>query len=144
MQTTRMRIGDNNNKGLILTPQNKYRSHACIPVVLYQLGSESVMSRTTCISLLLLALQLLTSSLSLHASLLNDKLPVTETQLPHNGLRELQSRLRLRRKTPKVDTSSPKEYMMHLRDSLTDTDGKPRTDTDDPTNVWCLLDKGAS
>lgn len=103
-----------------------------------------MMPATTWISLLLLGLQLVTSSSSLRASLLNDKLPVTEAQLPHNGLHELQNRLRLRRTAPNVDTSSPKEYMMHLRDSLTDADGKPRTDTDDPTNVWCLLDKGAS
>lgn len=103
------------------------------------------MLKATYISLLLLVLQLLTSSSSLHTSLLSDQLPVTETQLPHNGLRELQARLRLRRKAPEnVDTSSPKEYMIHLRDSLTDANGKPRTDTDDPTSVWCLLDKGAN
>lgn len=32
--------------------------------------------------------------------------------------------------------------MIELRDSLTDSSGKPRTETEDPTNVWCLLDRG--
>lgn len=41
-----------------------------------------------------------------------------------------------------ADTSPPVTYMMQLRDSLADANGKPRTSADDPTNVWCLLDKG--
>ena len=50
---------------------------------------------------------------------------------------------RSRRKVPdSVDTSSPVEYMTRLRDSLTDSNGRPRTEETDPTNVWCLLDKG--
>ena len=50
---------------------------------------------------------------------------------------------RSRRKVPEsVDTSYPVEYMTRLRDSLTDSNGRPRTEETDPTNIWCLLDKG--
>ena len=83
-----------------------------------------------------------------HASSLN-QLPVTirkESEiLPDNEDRSDNPLYRTRRKASNanVDISSPAvEYMIGLRESLTDENGIPRIATDDPTNIWCLLDKG--
>ena len=80
----------------------------------------------------LILLQATLEIYSLHGS--------SPVQLPVTTNNTLQ-RNRLRRKAG-IDTSSPVEYMIQLRDSLTDSSGKPRTETEDPTNVWCLLDRG--
>ena len=58
----------------------------------------------------------------------------------NNGV--IQARSRRKASPVNADTSPPIAYMMQLRDSLTDSGGAPRTASDDPTNVWCLLDKG--
>ena len=34
------------------------------------------------------------------------------------------------------------QYMMHLRENLTDSNGNPRNNEEDPTSVWCILDQG--
>ena len=100
--------------------------------------------RTSCVIVLLLQAILVISDVlpALHALSPADQRPVTGSH-PYQESAELQSRRR--RKAPEsVDTSSPVEYMTRLRESLMDSDGKPRTGENDPTNVWCLLDKGGS
>ena len=99
--------------------------------------------KMTSVSLQLIVL-LLTSYISgFRASLLADQQPVKDTHLPQNEFRSDVLQSRLRRKVPEtVDTSPPVEYMIQLRESLTGSDGNPRTAADDPTSVWCLLDKG--
>ena len=91
-------------------------------------------SKAHCLCLLLLHASLAIAAL--HGSSAA-QLPVTAGETG----RTLQRRSRLRRKAA-ADTSSPVQYMIQLRESLTDSSGKPRTETEDPTNVWCLLDKG--
>lgn len=39
------------------------------------------------------------------------------------------------------DDSPAMQYVKRLKDSLTDTDGNPLVSEDDPTSVWCFLDK---
>ena len=82
------------------------------------------------------------SLLLLHASLQIGSHGAKSSVTAADSGRTLQPRDRLRRKASAVDTSSPVEYMVQLRESLTDSSGKPRADSEDPTNVWCLLDKG--
>jgi hypothetical protein len=85
----------------------------------------------------LILLQATLEIYSLHGSSPAQLPLTTNNTLQQNTLQ----RNRLRRKAG-IDTSSPVEYMIQLRDSLTDSSGKPRTETEDPTNVWCLLDRG--
>lgn len=100
--------------------------------------------------ILILLLQATVEVFSLHGSLLTAQWSVTATTADTNhprpaltapGAAGVQGN-RLRRKADFDATSSPVEYMIQLRDSLTDADGKPRTESEDPTNVWCLLDRG--
>ena len=105
--------------------------------------TAAMLDKMTSVSLQLLALLVISHISGLRASLLVDQPPATDTQLPQNGLRSGLLQSRSRRKVPEsVDTSPPVEYMTQLRDSLTGSDGNPSTATDDPTSVWCLLDKG--
>ena len=99
--------------------------------------------RTFCVIVLLLqAIPVVSDVLpALHALSPADQRPVTESH-PHQESAELQSRRR--RKAPESVDTSPVEYMTRLPESLMDSDGKLRTGEDDPTNVWCLLDKGGS
>ena len=100
--------------------------------------------KITSVSLQLIVLLVIDHISCLRASLLTDQQPVTDTpHLPQNGFRSGLLQSRLRRKVPEaVETSPPVEYMIQLRESLTGSDGNPRTAADDPTSVWCLLDKG--
>lgn len=99
--------------------------------------------KLTMVSLHLLVLLVISHISCLRASLLADQQPATDTHLLQNGFRSDLLQSRLRRKVPEtVDTSPPVEYMIQLRESLTGSDGNPRSAADDPTSVWCLLDKG--
>ena len=39
-------------------------------------------------------------------------------------------------------TTTPLEYMQHVRDSIADEEGKPKDLLSTPTSVWCFQDKG--
>lgn len=59
--------------------------------------------------------------------------------------KEQQRLQREQRRVGKLDTSAgPKEYMKSLVSQLTDENGRPKNLTEDPTNIWCLLDQGGS
>lgn len=50
---------------------------------------------------------------------------------------------RHRRKVAQLEIgSTPMEYMMQLRSNLSDERGRPKNYTQDPTSVWCFMDKG--
>ena len=50
---------------------------------------------------------------------------------------------RMRRKIGNREKlSGALEYMTYLRDNLTDSNGNPRNNEEDPTSVWCILDQG--
>ena len=96
-------------------------------------------SRIACTVMSVLLLVILVISDACLCASLHFQLPVTE-HVSSNNADDIRSRPR--RKASVADTSPPVEYMMQLRESLADGNGRPRTDADDPTNVWCLLDKG--
>lgn len=47
-----------------------------------------------------------------------------------------------RRKVGNVSGSTPREYMEELLSRYTTVDRKPTHGPQDPTDVWCFLDKG--
>lgn len=50
---------------------------------------------------------------------------------------------RHRRKVAQLEIgSTPMEYMMELRSNFSDEGGRPKNYTQDPTSVWCFMDKG--
>ena len=50
---------------------------------------------------------------------------------------------RHRRKVAQLEIgSTPMEYMMQLVSNLADERGRPKNYTQDPTSVWCFMDKG--
>ena len=93
--------------------------------------------------LLLFVLQLVCANMELLAALPLTSISQTRAEfsmLP--GAARLQQE-RVRRKVGNLDTSSgPMEYMTRLRNSLTYSNGKPKNGEEDPTSIWCILDKG--
>ncbi len=49
---------------------------------------------------------------------------------------------RFRRRINKYEGVGPIEYMKELRNGMADDIGSPRDPANDPTSVWCLMDKG--
>ena len=50
---------------------------------------------------------------------------------------------RYRRKVAQLDVgSTPMDYMIQLKSDLSDERGTPKNYTQDPTSVWCFMDKG--
>ena len=92
-------------------------------------------------ALLLVILQLVCANLELLAAL-----PLTSQSRAEVSMLPGAARLpqeRVRRKIGNLDTSTgPMEYMKQLRNNLTHSNGKPKNGEEDPTSVWCILDKG--
>ena len=51
---------------------------------------------------------------------------------------------RLKRKVSELDTATGAlEYLAELREKYSDSDGRPTLKyDDDPTSVWCIMDRG--
>ena len=60
------------------------------------------------------------------------------------GPEALRQQQRSRRRVADLDTpvQGPTEYMQQLYSSLANEEGRPRNASYDPTDIWCILDKG--
>ena len=86
-------------------------------------------------------LPLLLATLATLAPLLLS-LPV---QLPAVHRSSAEPNARFRRKVAQLQVgSTPMDYMIQLKSDLSDERGTPRNYTQNPTSVWCFMDKGDS
>ena len=66
-----------------------------------------------------------------------------QLQAAAGGKRDRNRRTAAESSSSSEDDDSPAmQYVKRLKDSLTDADGNPLVSEDDPTSVWCFLDKG--
>lgn len=80
---------------------------------------------------------LLVATLLSLAALLHS-LPVPSVQLEARS-----EHARHRRKVAQLEIgSTPMDYMIRLKSNLSDERGTPKNYTQDPTSVWCFMDKG--